>query len=171
MRHPVRAATVGKLLSDALDGFAGLVEKVRVGVDERSVWVAAPRVLNRAIDPTGLLSRLDPRRIRMIVTAVGTWAPKVNDTRVPRELLVSGGSHLREQGCFIPLPVSDAVHRSTIAENDPVVPLAERKLLELALRVENRPLNRLARRLAVFTWKATAEQNARRFREDRYMAA
>jgi len=78
---------------------------------------------------------------------------------------------VREEGRLVSRPIRDAVNRPAVAENDCVMPFTERELLELALRVENRPLDGLARRLVFFTWKATPEQDARGFWKNGDMAA
>jgi len=67
-------ATVGKLFADGLDGSPRLVEEVRVGFDERSVWVPTPRDLDRLVDPTRLLSRFGPGRIAVVIATIRTWA-------------------------------------------------------------------------------------------------
>lgn len=154
------ATAIGELAPDAFDREAQFVFEAHLRIDERPVRMSAPGMDDGFVHARGFLQTLDPRRIAVVVRARVCRGAEMDDRRVACALLFARRSKRGKETGFLALPIGKTVDRAAIAEDDTVMTLRERQLLELALSEEDHALHCAACAIAIVTWKPSTKKDA-----------
>ncbi|HLG58731.1 MAG TPA: hypothetical protein VI485_25525 [Vicinamibacterales bacterium] len=164
-RYDVLLTAFGHLGAQDLERASGLVEEFGRGFDDEPSGVRLPRLQDARVDLSRCCRGLRSERILVVVPVLWRRGAEMNDSIVPAELAIKGGSQGGPELLRRAWPIGEAIDGATITQDNRRI-VAIPRGLQLALDIEDRPLRGAATGRIVLSRKAAAKDYASSLGQD-----